>query len=315
MPPAEEPARLDVLLVTCADMPEPDVDEPLLLEALRARGISAAMASWNDPAVDWFGARIAMIRSTWDYHHHPDRFLAWLDEFEHGRQEEDGSVRLPALLVNPPDVVRWNAHKGYLRELEAAGVPIVPTTWIERGTSILDAAGAVRATGWRDVVVKPAVSAGSWATRRVDVGDAPALERALADVVGARDCMVQPWLASVEGHGERSITCVHDVPRHAIRKSLRLAGQHEVTSGGEVAIEPDELALAEQVLAAARDRTGMEWFPYARVDVAPGADGSPVLMELELIEPSLFLQQAPATIDALVDEVELLLEVASAEGD
>lgn len=311
MPPAE-PARLDVLLVTCTDMPEPDVDEPLLLEALRARGISAGMGSWNDPAFDPFSSRVAVIRSTWDYHHEPERFLAWLEEFEHARQLDDGSVEVPALLVNPPDVVRWNAHKGYLRELEGAGVPIVPTCWIDRGTSVAAAVAGVDATGWQDVVVKPAVSAGSWATRRVRVADGEALAAALADVLAGRDCMVQPWLASVEGHGERSVTCIHDAPLHAIRKTLRLAGQQEVTSGGEVPIEPDELALVEQALAAARAATQMEWFPYARVDVAPGPDGTPVLMELELIEPSLFLQQAPATAEALVDELVLLLELAMA---
>src|SRR5262245_65612149 len=102
-------------LVTCLKIPEPDPDEVLLMAALRVAGIEAALASWDDPRVDWRSFDLAVVRSTWNYHQHLDAFLAWIDRAA-------ASTRL----CNPAHVMRWNAHKGYLLELEARGLPIAP---------------------------------------------------------------------------------------------------------------------------------------------------------------------------------------------
>src|SRR6187455_2987496 len=143
---------MDLRIATCSPLPEPDADEELLLAGLRARGIAARMAAWNDPDERWDDRVPTVIRSTWDYIHDLDAFVAWL-----GRAERAGPV------WNPARVVRGNLHKRYLPELAARGVPIVPTVVLERGarTTLAD---VERERGWTDVVVKPAVGAGSFAT-------------------------------------------------------------------------------------------------------------------------------------------------------
>jgi hypothetical protein len=276
---------LDVALVTCLHLPEADVDLAPLLAALRAAGISAEALAWDDPAADFGSARLTLLRSPWNYTEHVAAFLDWV-----------GRTAARSELWNPEPVVRWNAYKGYLLDLEARGIPVVPTHLVKRGdpTSLSDVMGA---RGWDEVVVKPAVSAGSRGTLRVRPGDVARGEAHLRELLGREDALVQPYQASVEGHGERAIVTVERVPMHAVRKSPRFLGDAESVSQA-VPIEPDERALAEKVLASVPGP-----LLYGRVDVARGPDGSPRIMELELVEPSLFFAQSPMTLDAYVAAV------------
>lgn len=270
-------------IATSASLPDSDDDEDLLLDALRARGVRARMAAWNDPAEDWDARGPTVIRSTWGYIHHLEAYLGWI-----ARADRAGP------LWNPRGIVERNLHKRYLLELERRGVPIVPTELIARDTEAsLEELRARR--GWGAVVIKPAVGAGSFATRRFEVREGELGQHFLRESLRERDVLVQPWLPSVDGHGERACVWIDGAFTHAVRKSPRFSGSEERVSEA-LAIEPAELALAEKALAPIAKE-----LLYARIDVAPGLDGRPCLMELELVEPSLFLAQHPPALERLVE--------------
>jgi hypothetical protein len=261
-----------VALATCLTLPEPDVDEALLVDALGREGVDARVVAWDGEPSGFGGATLIVLRSTWNYHLYIDAFLAWVDQHA-GR------------ILNPARIVRWNAHKSYLRDLSEEGLPIVPTAWIGRGERC-DLTEIAAAHDWSDVVVKPAISASSHATRRLS---GPPFDGVFAAELAARtDVMVQPYLASVDGVGERSIVCIDGRVSHAVRKSPRFAGALEQVSSGAMPIADDERRLAERVLA----RFDAPLL-YARVDVMRDDEGEARLSEVELIEPSLFLAQSP----------------------
>ncbi len=257
-----------------------------MLAALRDEGAEASMAAWDDDGVEWGDFDLCVIRSTWNYYHALDAFLAWAER-----------VASLTRLCNPLATVQWNAHKRYLRALAEAGAPVVPTRWLDRASSPDALADAARAVGF-PLVIKPAVSAASFGTVRLD--DAAGLEGARTHVAAmlARpsidEIMVQPYQRSVEGWGERSLVWIDGALSHAIRKSPRFGGQAEQVSGVSVPIAEDERAVAEEILR--RAPTGLL---YARVDLARDPEGRPRLMELELLEPSLFLAQHPPSLRAL----------------
>lgn len=238
------------------------------------------MAVWDDPAEDWLGG-LSVIRSTWDYHHRIDDFLRWVDR-----------AAKTTRLLNPAPIVRFSSHKSYLSHLAHAGLPVVPTVQLARGSSAR-LEEVARERGWRDVVVKPAVSCASFRTGRFRAGD-PAGDAFLRDLVRDRDAMVQPYLSSVEAYGERSVIWIDGAITHSIRKTPRFGGESESVSEA-IAPADDERAVAEQFIAhVSADLL------YARVDLARDERGRPLLMELELIEPSLFLLQHPPALERLV---------------
>ncbi len=276
---------MDVAVATCTQLPEPDPDAPYYLAALERAGVSAQVLAWDDPQAPFDAARLVVIRSTWNYIHHLPQYLAWAD-------------RMGARLHNPPAIVRWNVHKRYLVEAAEAGLAVVPTLLVERGSGApLDA--LLGARDWTDVVVKPAVSAGSFETRRLSRGAVSAEDAAwLARLCGARDVLVQPFVRSVDGYGERSIITLDGQQSHAIRKSPRFHDGAESVSAAQP-IADDERALAEAALAFAARRTGAPApLLYGRVDLARDEAGAPMIMELELLEPSLFFRQHPPAADA-----------------
>lgn len=271
---------MDVLLATCRNLPEVDADSPPLLAALAERGVAAGVAAWDDPDVRW-GAALTVLRSTWDYHHRVGEFLSWID-----------GVAAASRLLNPAPVVRWNANKRYLSDLAARGAAVVPTTFVPRGPRA-DLAGILASLRLDDAVVKPVVSAGSFQTRRLRGGATEAEQAWFAALVAEREMMIQPYVASVEDHGERSLVFVEGEATHAVRKSPRFAAEHEAVSEA-LPIATDELELAHRILATVRAD-----LLYARVDLARDAAGNPMVMELELIEPSLFLDRCPAALERL----------------
>jgi glutathione synthase/RimK-type ligase-like ATP-grasp enzyme len=275
---------LSIALATCSQLPEPDPDQDLTLDALRAAGADAWLLAWDAPLAR-HDADLVVLRSTWDYHARIDDFLAWADA-------------IGARLVNPPRLVRWNAHKRYLEALAAMGVPVVPTVFFDRGRARgAEVAAALAAKGWRDVVVKPAVSAGSFSTRRFTGElDEPWVDALLA----ARDVMVQPYVKSVEGHGERAVVTIDGEVTHAVRKSPRFSGEAESVSE---ALEPDadERAVAARSIEAARTLAKLdEPLLYGRVDLVRDDAGRPMVGELELLEPSLFFAQNPGALARFV---------------
>lgn len=281
-----------VLLATCAALPSGDEDAEVLMQALADEGLDARWAVWNDPDVDW-AAGLVVIRSTWDYTVDRAAFLAWVDA-------------LPRVLNEAP-VVRWNTDKVYLRDLAAAGVPTVPTASAEPGEAeaLFGKDSAVPfASG--EVVVKPSVGAGSRGVGRFTPDRGEAAHRHVAALHAAgRTVLVQPYLDGVDTAGETALIYLDGRFSHAIRKGPMLpSGVAHPVQGWELYVderidrripEPPELSVGAAVLDLIRDRFGADQL-YARVDLLPSSDG-PVLVELELTEPSLFLQDGAGSDD------------------
>ena len=264
-------------IATCKPIPEPDVDEAPLAAALAAGGFHAELVAWDDPEVDWDAPIPTILRSTWNYPLAFEAFLAWIDR---------ASAAAP--LVNPPDIVRGNLYKRYLLALAARGVPVVPTTVIERGQACdLAAIAAPR------IVIKPEVGAGSIGTRRFAPAD-PAAAAHLASLTAHGAALIQPYVASVEAYGERSLVWIDGQLSHAIRKSPRFSGDAEQVAG-PFPITDAERAVADAALAPIAER-----ILYARVDIAHDDAGHPMVMELELVEPSLFFAHQPGSVERYV---------------
>ena len=273
-----------VLLASCAAAAGRDEDEPLLRAALAGAGIASTAADWADPAVDWAAADAVVVRSTWDYAPRRDDFLAWARRVEAATR-----------LFNPADVLAWNTDKRYLDDLAGAGVPVVPTAWASTADD-LDAC----LDRWPDVVVKPTVSAGARDTARFRARErAAARAHGAAVLASGRPVMVQPYLDRLDEEGETGLVHLDGAFSHAFGKGALLAGaalgpglyaEEEITP--RTATDAQR-AVADAVLAAVVERLGGPPL-YARVDLVPDADGAPVLLELELTEPSLFLATDPA---------------------
>lgn len=289
----------DVTLATCRQLPSGDEDADVLTAALRAQGLSWRWAVWDEPDVAW-DAGLVVIRSTWDYASRRDAFLAWIGT-------------LPRV-ANAAHVVRWNSDKIYLRDLAEAGVPIVPTSWGEG-----DHGPDFPAAG--QVVVKPSVGAGSRGTGRFDLSrahaDAAARRHARSLREAGRTVLVQPYLADVDERGETALIYLDGEYSHAIRKDAMLP--HGAVNDLDADLDaPDglfvqehiaartpsaaELSVGEAVLGVIRERFGGRDQLYARVDLLP-SPGGPVVIELELIEPSLFLGYADGSADRLATAI------------
>lgn len=268
-----------IALATSAEFPDLFLDDEPLLAALRERGAEAVPAVWDDPSVDWQAFGLVVIRSTWDYVERRDAYLAW--------------ARSVPVLANSARIVEWNTDKTYLRSLAEAGVPVVPTRWVTSPSSLADVAD-----GWDDVVVKPAVSAGARDTLRCSPRSAEG--QALLDaIVPGRTAMVQPYLDSVEGYGERSLLFFEGTFSHAVRRNPALSSEGFTRyDAARVEATDAELEVAAATLAAVG-----EPLLYARVDVVPGPDGAPFLIELEATEPQLFLRFAPEAVPVLADAI------------
>jgi len=278
---------MTVVLARSLVLPDPDDDMALLQDALEAADVPVFWRSWDDPAASWSDADLVVIRTTWGYADDLPGFLAWAER-----------VSATTRLENPFEIVRANVRKRYLESLSAQGLPVVPTRFVAKTasskapslTAIMDE------SSWQEVVIKPEVSGASANTHRVHRDDVD--EALFARLRRGHDMMVQPFLESVQTEpGERAIVSIAGEITHAVRKSPRFAGDPEETSP---ALEPsaDERDLAQRAFAT----TGRELL-YGRVDVARDSMGRPMIMELELIEPSLFLRKSPKALDRLVGAI------------
>src|SRR6184192_4310583 len=265
-----------IALATSAKLPTLNDDDRLLIPALAELGLGAVPAVWDSPDVCWEEFQGVLVRSCWDYHHRLEEFLAWVSRLE----------RAGVPVWNAPAVLRWNSHKGYLRDLAARGVTIVPTRWVARGEPC-GLAEVLRHEGWGEAVVKPAVSASASGTWRTSTEAAAGDQARLGELIRAGDVMVQPFVSEVRDRGEWSILFLGGQLSHAVLKRPA-EGDYRVQweFGGRAvtaAPPPTLVADAEAVMAAVPGDP-----VYARVDGVE-RDGRLVLMELVLIEPHLFL--------------------------
>lgn len=264
-------------------------EDRLLAASLEHAGCKVEAAAWSD-ADAWNRFASVLVRSCWDYHLRPVRFFAWLDRLE--------SLDVPVL--NPVPLLRWNVDKRYLLDLAERGLPVVPTTVRQR----VEEAGLSRLRArWETdlLVVKPVIGATAHRCRRIRMGDG-----ASGDIATEADgpWLVQPFVAAIVEEGEWSLMLFDGELSHAVLKRP-VAGEFRVQKewgGTSKRVRPtaDLVALAERTVAA------LDPMPaYARVDMARWK-GEPHLMELELIEPELFLEEGDAGLASLVERLAAL---------
>jgi glutathione synthase/RimK-type ligase-like ATP-grasp enzyme len=279
-----------------------DPDLPLASGALRDAGYEVDLVRWDDAGVDWSGFDLTVVRSCWDYAWRLEEFLSW------AAATSDQAVPSQATrLRNSVELLRWNTDKTYLRDLERAGLPVVPTVWNPLGAGELPDVGE-----W---VVKPSVSAGSRDTARWT--DPTAALTHVAELTAAgRTAMVQPYLDSVDDLGETAMLFIGGRFSHAVRKGPLLRRGEGVRQDrdsrgdlGRAHATTAQREVADAVFAAITALVPEAATPlYARIDLVHDGAGRPVVLELELTEPSLFLPQAPEAAVALARAVEAELQ-------
>lgn len=279
-----------IAIATHEAKPEPSPDDQPAIDLLRAAGIAVEAVPWSREGVDWSRFDAVLIRSTWDYHQNLDAFRSWTRKVEVSG----------AKLWNPAAVVEWNSEKTYLRELEKAGIRIVPTAWVAKGAPI-PLAAILAETGWPAVVVKPTISASAFRTWRQQDDESARHQDDFADLLEHSGAMIQPLLPEVIEDGEWSFLFFRQEGKlafsHAVLKKPA-AGDFRVQSelGGQSVpqVPPPELLTQVENLVAKASAIAPGELLYARIDgvVSQGGQGAPgtfLLMELELIEPFVFL--------------------------
>ncbi len=266
-----------------------DADMPLLSAALTDIGCDHQMVVWDDTSIDWSSFSLVVLRSTWDYVGRIDEFRAWIDR-----------VSTESVLLNAATVVHWNTDKHYLRVAEAAGLPIVPTVFVEPGDeNDVSGSWSVSLDGWLaegHVVVKPCVSAGSNDTARHATRSSA--DEHIAQLTGVgRSAMLQPYLVDVERSSETGLVYLGGTFSHAFAKGPLLAAERDMEAGlyareqiSRRVPSESERTIGDRAVTWLTDTIGE--LLYARVDLLPSPNG-PVIIELELTEPSLFLQTDP----------------------
>lgn len=275
---------------TCAGLPSIQPDDAELAQLLEQRGIAPVSCVWNDPMVDWSAFDAVLIRTIWDYFKHHADFIAWLDRLD----------QLGIATINDSRVLRWNSDKRYLLELEQHGVATIPS----RLAAGCELSGVLASWPQQQVVVKPTISGGAWHTVRGQVGD-PVFAEAVARLPGDIDYLLQPFVPEVVSAGEWSLLYFSGEFSHAVIKRPA-SGDYRVQSehGGSVEpIQPDAATLtaADKALAAVA-ALGLGELAYARVDGVICA-GQFLIMELELIEPFLFLAGQSRAAERLAQHV------------
>jgi glutathione synthase/RimK-type ligase-like ATP-grasp enzyme len=282
-------------LATCSWEPDLFDDERELLPMLRACGIDAHAVVWDDPAADWCSFDAVVIRSTWGYVDKYEDFLAWLARLE----------RTEVAVYNSPSLVRWNADKLYLRELEGRGVRIVPTVFCERGARTGTLAEIVSAHGWKHAVLKPSVSAGAFRTHLIDGRNTASSQPDMDRILESCAALVQPFFPEIASEGEWSLFFFEGEFSHAVLK-VPCTGEFRVqpyfgASFSRVHPEPRLIGDARRVLAALPEPP-----VYARIDGLRRGDDF-YLVEAELIEPQLFLGLAKEAATKYVRALERLV--------
>ncbi|MBX9667109.1 MAG: hypothetical protein K2X93_05790 [Candidatus Obscuribacterales bacterium] len=314
--------------VTYSKLPNLDPDDKIVFDILTSRGVDCQIAVWDDPSIDWSKAGVTVIRSTWDYIQKFDQFMDWIDHVSNVTE-----------LFNRPNYLRWSSHKSYLRDLSEAGIGIVPTEWLYRFGSVdvkEKLMSMLKNEPSGKLVVKPAIGLATSGVIIVQEENIDAAVKHTEDLLRTVDVMVQPFIASVKTRGERALVFVNGRYCHTVRK---MAFQKLMPGGeaGEMPVEVTfaELELAERAMLVLGDlvrkheknpnrlpaldavagggmttmgESNEEAFLspplYARIDLVHAEDGTPMIIELELVEPSLWLTYYPITAELFADAIE-----------
>lgn len=274
-----------IAFVTYRDLPELNADDRLAATALTRLGSRTDAVCWDDPDVDWLAYRAVVLRSTWDYHRRVAEFHGWIDRMQ----------RMGAALWNPPHVLRWNSDKRYLARLSHPHLSPPPTEILDRGAAV-DLRALLQARGWEEAVMKPTISADGFSTERTSSTTAASDQGTLDTMLVRGDVLIQPLVPEIRTRGEISMMFFGGRFSHAVNKRPQ-AGEFRVQErlGGRIARTdpPPALVACGQALLDEHAPGSL----YARVDTVVAADRF-VLMEIELVEPSLYLEHDPPAADA-----------------
>lgn len=275
-----------VAIVGCEHSDTISQDDIVLVEALIALGVDVDRPIWNDDRIDWSAYDLAVVRTTWDYHLQPVEFSNWISH-----------VSEVTRLMNEARTLQWNMHKSYLVDLSRRGIPVVPTQFVVQGSSVIPD----EVFGWKKVVIKPAISASANDTLAVELSQPEASEH-LRKVCSYGDALIQPFLTAIQDGYEISLVYIDGEFTHAARKRVK-SGDFRVQMeyGGTYEIvspTAEERATADKAIAALEDRP-----LCARVDLCKTETGQDVLMELELIEPELWLYESDLALNRLATKI------------
>lgn len=278
---------LDVAIATCDKLLKADdadyylsqaiYEDSLILDFLRRAGLKAKRISWRDQSTDWSAVKKVLVRGVWDYQEDVAAFNHWLK-----------LVDSTSALCNSAKTIQWNLDKRYLFQLEQAGLAIVPTKFIERGTSA-NLTDYFELFQSQEIVIKPAISASGEDTYRVASDNFDSMQRKLEELLITKTMMIQPFIPSIVEQGEVSLVVINGKCTHAAKKvaaegEFRVQDDHGGYAVPYFASE-DEIAFAEKAIAQCPDQP-----KYGRVDIVTTPDGSPMIMEVELFEPELFFR-------------------------
>lgn len=279
-----------IALVTSADLPNLFGGEQLLPPALMALGMKVSVCVWNSPAVDWTSFDVIVIRCPWDYHEKLPEFLTWLQHLE----------QLQVKVLNDLATLRWNLNKNYLFELQSVGLPLIPSICL-RPEDLRSLEELLAAMQTDEIVVKPVQSAGAWRTLRVQKGHAALYENDFSQWRLEQDFLVQPFMPEIVTQGECSLVFFDGAYSHALIKRAK-QGDFRVQSDHGGSVEAMQ-ASSELIAQAEKILQTLPHIPcYARVDGVI-REGQFLLMELELLEPELFLELAPHAATQLAQAI------------
>lgn len=286
---------MTIALITAREARDHDKDLQPAFDALVARGVDVEIHYWDDAAVNWKRFTAAIVRSPWDYHRRFDEFSDWLQRVSHDTS-----------LHNSADMITWNLDKTYLRECVAAGLPAIPTFFVQGPEDITDEVNHLLNT---DVVVKPTISAGSNNTERFQNDQDAAVHFVHSVLAMDKVAMVQPYQSAIDDEHETALNYFNGVFSHAFRKGAILSTGENVKNGLFVvedisAREPTstQRQLGDAVMSFLVQRWGNAPL-YARIDTVPGNDGTPVIIEIEMAEPSFFFHTSDGSAERFADAV------------
>ncbi len=269
-------------------------DDQLLQSALERHGISSVRIDWASPDVDWSQFRCAVFRTTWDYFERQAEFTAWLNR-----------IRSQTRLCNDAALIDWNMDKHYLADLEAKGIPIVPSQFIERGSTVT-LHELLEDSGWDEAVLKPCISGAARHTYRLNRETAAPLEPVVRQLLTDESLILQPLQQSVLRDGEDTLMFFNGCVTHAVRKvpkpgDFRVQDDYGGTASPHQPSDA-QIEFAQRVLAACQPAPA-----YGRVDLVRDNHGNLAVMELELIEPELWLRNHPPAATAFADAIAKLV--------
>lgn len=268
-----------IAFVTCSDKPDFAPDDRDVVSHLVARGALVHAIPWDSNFNEWQSFDKVVLRSCWNYHRHPEKFLTWLDHLDRQRVK----------LFNPVNTVRWNVHKSYLEKLSVEGVTIPKTAWLSKGSSH-NLSVLLNERSWQKAVVKPAISATAYNTFLTTPERAQQHQSSLNALLAGGDILVQTFLPEVQQKGEWSLIFFDKKFSHAVLKRPREADfRVQDNFGGTTQVAEPPLKLVNQATKILT--LIVEPLLYARVDGVE-VEQQFLLMELELIEPVLFLTQS-----------------------